>query len=433
MKKKLIELQKRKNELYGEIRKAADADDFNKEGWDAVNADYDGVCEQLAAATRADELEAEQNATTDQRVDELRGQGHHVSKDQVEHETRITGEIENLALNGWARRGCNMSMPTDSAEAIKRFDAAQDSINFRMGQNRALLRQVGSSFETRAQATSPDSAGGFTIAEGFISQLEKRMLYFGPMQSVVFNLRTNKGNRLPMPTVDDTSNEGDVVAENAAIVEQDVTFGEVVFNAFKYSSKLVKVSRELMEDSEFDMSSLLSDLLGERLGRRTNKDLTIGTGSGQMQGAVTGATAGVTTAAVAAVTADELIDFNHSLDIAYRSQGAYMFNDATIQDIRKLKDLDDNYLWQSGLALGRPDTLLGAPVLANNDIAVQATGADFGLFGDFSKLWHRQVRDISVFVLNELFRANDQTGFVSFLRQDARVIQPQAIKKITNA
>jgi hypothetical protein len=97
---------------------------------------------------------------------------------------------------------------------------------------------------------------------------------------------------IPWPTVDDTANKGELLAENTEAGSQDVTFGQVTLKAFKFSSKLVKVSRELLQDSYFPVGAILRDLFVDRIGRITNDYFTTGTGTGQPQGVVTAATCG---------------------------------------------------------------------------------------------------------------------------------------------
>jgi HK97 family phage major capsid protein len=142
---------------------------------------------------------------------------------------------------------------------------------------------------------------------------------------------------------------------------------------------------------------------------------------------------GVTAAGAAAITADELIDLFHSLDIAYRANAVFQANDLTLAAIRKLKDSDGQYLWQTGLTAGQPDMLLGKPVLANNDVAVLATTAKTVWFGDPSKYIIRQVRGMRFRRLDELYAANDQVGFVAFNRWDGDAIQANAMKVLQQA
>ena len=138
-------------------------------------------------------------------------------------------------------------------------------------------------------------------------------------------------------------------AENTQDSEQDMTFGVMTLDAYKYTSKIVRVSVELLQDSAFNLGAELGSLLGERLGRIQNTHATTGTGSSQPNGVVTASALGKTAASATAITTDEIIDLFHSVDRAYRGNSSFMAADSTVAAIRKLKDGDSQYLWQPGL------------------------------------------------------------------------------------
>ncbi len=295
--------------------------------------------------------------------------------------------------------------------------------------------------EARAQSTGTDSAGGYTVPEGFSGQLEKSLAVWGPMfdGNIVRELNTTSGNALPWPTVDDTAGRGRLKSENASVDDDgtdDVTFGEKVLNAYVYDTGMVKVPMELLDDSAFAIEPLMADLFGERLGRTANEVLTTGTGTGQPQGIVTGSTLGKTSAAVAAVTGDELIDLFHSVDPAYRASPScrWMFNDSTLAAIRKLKDGDGNYLWSMGdVRTGEPNTFLGMPYTVNQAMDDLGTGNKPVIFGDFSRYVVRKVRAFDVLTLRERFAENFQVGMVGFKRFDGRLLNAAAVKHLANA
>jgi HK97 family phage major capsid protein len=56
---------------------------------------------------------------------------------------------------------------------------------------------------------------------------------------------------------------------------------------------------------------------------------------------------------------DDLIDLVYTLNAQYRAGAAFVFNSNTAAVIRKLKDLNGQYLWQPGLQAGEPASLLG--------------------------------------------------------------------------
>lgn len=283
--------------------------------------------------------------------------------------------------------------------------------------------------EKRDLAVGTGGAGGFTVADdnAFISELQRSLKAFGGMrQAPTRKIVTATGGDLPIPANDDTGNVGELLGEAAAAAVQDSTFTQIVLQAFKYSSKIVKVSQELLQDSAISIPAFLGEILGERLGRITNTHFTTGDGTGKPRGIVTAASLGKAAASATAIAADELIDFVHSVDPAYRSAPgvAWQFSDTFFRDARKLKGSDNNYLWQPGLSVGEPDRLLGHPFVINQDIAVPATTAKVAVFGDMSRYWIRDVQGVILLRLDELYAANLQVGFIAFLRTDGDLLDP---------
>ena len=270
-----------------------------------------------------------------------------------------------------------------------------------------------------------DIAGGHTVPTGFVRRLEEALYWHGDVRAVSELMLTSSGNPLEWPSVNDVDGSGDPnEGEEGAVsqAEPEMAFDQIILSAYKYSSKEVKVSRELFEDSAFDIPSLVGDLLGKRLARTQNKLLTTGTGSSQPQGVVTGSSLGVTAASNAAITPDELMDLIWAVDRSYRSAGKFMMHDNTAKYVRQLKDGDGNYFLVMSNNVGELDRLFGYELRVNNDMAEIATVAKTVLFGDFKKFKVREVRRIRTVRLNELYAKNDLLGFFSWIRFDSHVL-----------
>ena len=254
------------------------------------------------------------------------------------------------------------------------------------------------------------------------------MKQFTAMRLAATVFPTANGADLPWPTLDDTSNVGALLAENTAVAEQDATFGQITFKAYKYSSKLIRVSVELLQDTAFNFDTLLGRIFGERIGRIHNTHFTTGDNSSKPQGFVTAA--GTQAAANASsIVAADLIDLFHAVDPAYRSgpKVGFMMNDSTLKAVRKLVDNSGgsgigNYLWMAGLSAGVPDTILGKQYWVNQDMASIATAQKTVGFGDFSKYMIRDVQDMVVLRLVERYADLHQVGFVGFSRNDGRTL-----------
>lgn len=288
---------------------------------------------------------------------------------------------------------------------------------------------------SNAQGVGTSSAGGYTVPAGFRDNLIRTAKDYGSVLRVAQVITTDSGNTLPWPTVDDTSNVGVILAENTQLSEQDATFGTANLDAYVISSKLTRVSLQLMQDGAVDPEELVVSLHGERIGRGMNVYLTTGTGSSQPDGIVTNAATGVTAAGAAAITGDEIIDLVHSVDPAYRNERArFMLSDATLAKLRKLKDGNSAYLWQPSVQAGVPSTLFGYAVEVNQQMPAATTGNKSVLFGDFYAGYVvRIVRQVQNVRFSERYMDYLQVGFTSFARFDGTQQNASAYKALVQA
>jgi HK97 family phage major capsid protein len=272
--------------------------------------------------------------------------------------------------------------------------------------------------------TSPED-GSYLIPDAAMRPLERALLTFGGMRRVATVFRTDTGAALPIPTSDDTGNKGALLAENTQTVEKDVVFGQLVLNAFKFTSKKVLVSVELMQDSATNLAEFLGSALGERIGRITNDYFTTGTGTNEPKGIVTAATSAGVALAAKTPTYAEMVAIEHACDPAYREGGGWMFHDTVFAEIKKIVDASTGRpIWLPSMASGAPETILGYPYTINQSMAVAAsTGSGKSiLFGQLSKYLVRDVRDIALLRLDELYAEYHQVAFLAFSRSDGDLL-----------
>ena len=287
--------------------------------------------------------------------------------------------------------------------------------------------------EVRAAATSPGSAGGYFIPTDTLAKITETMKAYGGILGLANVITTASGNPLNWPTNDDTANVGAILSENSQITEQDITLGQKTLGAYTYTSKLVRVSLQLLQDSAFDIDTWLPRKLGERIGRAVAAHLATGTGTGQPEGLFTNATAGKTgtTGQTTSIIYDDLIDLIHSVDPAYRESGdcRFVLSDSALKMVRKLKDGNSLPLWQPSTQIGVPSTLLGYGVTVDNGIPVPAANAKSIGFGDVNAAYVvRQVSGGQMMRLEERYADFLQVGFFGFLRLDAKPDDAAAFK-----
>lgn len=298
-------------------------------------------------------------------------------------------------------------------------------------------------------STTTNSEGGFTVQTDVANSLLDALKAYGGMREVSTVIRTEKGNAMSFPTSDGTSETGEIIAENTTATAADPSFGTKSLPVYKYSSKIIAVPFELLQDSSIDIEAFVQARMITRLGRITNNHFTLGTGTAQPTGIVTGATTGVTaansTSQVTAITYSSIIDLIHSVDPAYRALGncRFMMNDQSVKVIRKVLDGSNRPIFVPGYdggargadALAAPDMLCGYPISINQDVAVMAANAKSVLFGDFSFYYVRDAMDVSMFRFTDsAYTKLGQVGFLAWLRSGGNFIDVGgAVKTFVNA
>ena len=286
--------------------------------------------------------------------------------------------------------------------------------------------------EMRAQATTT-TAGGYTVPQGFEEMIIDSMKAYGGIANAANVLTTTTGNDLPFITNDDTSNSGALLAENTVDTEQDLAFGQITLNAYKYTTKIIRVSNELIQDTAVNLEQYIAAKFGERLGRVTSTHYATGTGTAQPNGLMTGATVGKTAASATALTYDELLDLKHSVDPAYRAGAQWAFNDTTFLAIKKLKDTQNRPLWMPDYVSGAAGTIDGDGFFVDQGIPSMAIDALAAAYGDMDKYQIRMVQGFQMVRLVERYADYHQVGFIAFMRADADLLDVAAVKTLKMA
>jgi HK97 family phage major capsid protein len=291
--------------------------------------------------------------------------------------------------------------------------------------------------DIRAQGVGTPSAGGYLVPPGYRAVMTEAMLAYGGLINHANVITTSTGNPLQWPTNNDTANVGAILAENVQISEQDVTIGTKSIGAYTYTSKLVRVSLQLLQDSAFNIDQWLPRKLGQRIGRAVAAHLINGTGTGEPTGILAGVTQGATAtiAAFAAATTgyDAMINLEHSIDPAYRQLGntRFIFADSTLAVIRKMKDTQNRPLWLPVPTPGMPATVNGIPYTIDQAMPAGTGTGKVVLFGDFNAGYVvRQVLDVQAVRLAERYADFLQVGFFGFMRLDATPDDALAVKSL---
>lgn len=195
-------------------------------------------------------------------------------------------------------------------------------------------------FEERAEQNLGMGQNGAIVPKTIANRIISRVKEISP----ILNLATiyNVKGELSFPYYDETEQKIQMAYhdEFTKLSSTNATFKSKSLKGF-VAGALSKVSRSLVNNSDFDLVSYVVEKVAEAVADFLEKELLIG--KTKMKGLVN-AKQVVTSAAKGVITADEIIDVQMELPSKFNSDAVWIMTKGTLKAVRKLKDGDGNYL-----------------------------------------------------------------------------------------
>jgi HK97 family phage major capsid protein/HK97 family phage prohead protease len=271
--------------------------------------------------------------------------------------------------------------------------------------------------------------GGILAPETVSTSILEKIAEFSPVRAVAQSIQMN-GPLLQLPRLVQEVDPSEV-AEGADKDESEPSFEQIDLKPFEMGV-VVPVTKILLEDAHIDLSSYLGNHIARRFGQLEATWFVNGDGATQPEGVLTSTE--VMDNEIAAIDADALIDHFYGIKTGYAANGVWLMNRKTMALVRKLKDADGQYLWQSGLIAGQPANLLGRPVLEAVDMPDPTAGNSPIVFGDFAEGYAVADRTGFEIIRDELTgAASGMVKFVARRRVGGRVVMGEALAKLSLA
>lgn len=198
----------------------------------------------------------------------------------------------------------------------------------------------------------------------------------------------------------------------------DATFKTVSLGAF-VARTLSKVSRSLINQSDFDLLQYVVEKVAKAISIFLEKELIAGTPS-KIEGL-----SGVEAESVSVINADALIDLQMAVPSALQGGCEWLMNPKDFKACKKFKTTDNQYLLNPDFTKEFGWSLLGKNVMVSNQCP---EGVIY--YGDFSGLYVNLLNDIEVSVLKERYSEQFAYGVLGFVQLDAKVVETQKIAAI---
>lgn len=377
-------------------------------------AEFDKFCDQI------DLLEKKEQS---KRADEVLNKSYRkTAPDRFTPESRLA---PGDAVRSWFSRKNTYGMTHDELENMARCGIDPHSNTFKLG-----IRNT----------TKASGGTGLVQWTEFTSKFDEALKWYGKTRNLVTVLKTETGQNLPYPTVDDTANVATIVSEAGAVSAVDMSTNYVTLGSYKLNSGEVPLSLELIRDSSVPIEDLVVRSIYTRFARAFEKYIVSGTGSSQPNGLLARASSASVvlggTAASPSITVAKIFDLLDSIDLAYQDAPGFGFlmHPTVLTMIRKLTDSTGQPIYQTDFRSGAPGTLLGFPVYQS--AYMNATGSAVNvpmiLAGDYSHYVWREIGEIEVHRLDQVRMLNGLVSYVAFMRADGNLLNTNAVKYIAN-
>ena len=381
---------------------------------------------ELADTTQGRDMTAEETQTFERQNADIDALDARIESglSVMERETKATTALESF------RSMNQLSAPVEAA-----VDPGQsDKDLFRQLLN-GEIRSFESKPESRDLSTGTAAKGGNLITSTLYDRVIELFTEDGAaLRAGATLLQTERGEDMLIPTVTAYST-GAKVAELAAISESDPAFGQSTLSTYAYAA-IVQASNQLLQDNgvgNFNIMNFIGDQGGSAVARAWSAALTTGDGTGDPQG-FNRCAIGKTAASATAIVASELFDMQHSITAPYRNGASWVMNDSTVKALRLLVDGNGIYVWSPGLTAGSPDTLLGAPVYSDPNMAAIASGNWPIVYGNFTRGYFARIAGgVRVEQSNAPGFANDLESFRFIVRGGGCLVDLNALRKLAMA
>ena len=284
--------------------------------------------------------------------------------------------------------------------------------------------------ETKAMQEDTDAEGGFFVPEEFINQVIHDTGVPGSQlrpSCTVIRVASKDGY---LPTL--ASATWGAIAEEAAFSDQTPVVGQVQFSIEK-SGGLVKVTRELLDDSAVNLPALLTQIFQESAGQFEDTGIISGNDTTQYGGIMSDTDVAFATMANAtSIVAADLLTGYYALQAQHRANATFIMKSEINNLINAIQLTGNGITGIRDITASPSSFLLGKPVITTD--VTSGLGATItatekcAIIGDLKQYYIFDRVGFTIRRNDSLYMGNDQIGFFATRRGDGQVGLSAAFK-----
>lgn len=236
----------------------------------------------------------------------------------------------------------------------------------------------------------------------------------------------NVKGKLQFPVAKDSITTG-YQTEFTDIASSAVSFENVELDGFLIGA-LSKVSVSLINNAQFDIVGYVVNKIAQSIAEFLEKELI--KGSTNIKGVTDKSYEGkgvqkVTSFKEGVISTDDLIETQGEVKMNRQDGCQWLMNQGMLNEVRKLKDNNGQYVLNPDLRTGFGFMLLGKPVMISDEMP-----NDTIVYGDWSAMYVNIHEDINIRQLNEVYAAQHGVGFVAWAELDAKLVEQDKFTKL---
>lgn len=335
-------------------------------------------------------------SANDNRLKEIEAKGH-AAEDAIAKVNTINTELNRLSAE-IAEATKKMQRPGNGAEKGMTTEQVEHKQAFSEYMRKGDVSGL-KDLERKAMNSLSDPNGGFLIPIEMDAAIDRVVPTISAMYRLarIVNVGTQKwrtrvktaGMIMARPGHGGTS--GETIEPTFARIELEAHLAEVE----------PWVENETLEDADIDLAMDLANEAAISFAEGMGSEVITGNGVGKAQG-ITAYTnianasyawgkigyiaSGKSGAFASVAPADKIVDLQHALKAQYRAGAVWMMSDATLGQVRQMKDGSGAYyLWQPDPSAGFGGRLLGSPVEIDDNMPVIGANSYSMAYGNFNR------------------------------------------------
>ena len=363
---------------------------------------------------------------------------------QTEKVDRINAEITKLqkALDDTNAMMAALKVGGDGDDKPMSAERKEHAVAFNQYFRRGAENGLRELEVKAAMRTDSDPDGGYVTPDQMENQIDRVLSTVSAMRSIARVMPISAGTYKKL--VSQGGATGGWVGERQSRTETNTPqLVELSFPAMELYANPA-ATQTLLDDARVDIGAWLADEVSLTFAEMEGPAYISGSGVNQPRGILSydtianasytwGKLGYVATGVAAALTdathngVDALIDLVYAIKQGYRQNAKFLMNRKMQASVRKFKDDNGVYLWQPPITAGQPASLLGYPVVDDDNMSDVGANAFPVAFGDFQR-GYLIVDRMGVRVLRDPFTNKPYVNFYTTKRVGGGVQNFEAIK-----